>query len=70
MPDALSLCLNCLERGASSIEVGPEKGSQRDPFRETLNLCDTCSSALLAGDFATLADRQADERMIKRDPAS
>jgi hypothetical protein len=63
----LTLCLNCLQAdNVSDVEVGPEKGSQRDAFRNTISLCEICESALLNGDFATLADRQADERMIKR----
>lgn len=63
----MTLCLNCLNPGAIPVEVGPEKGNQRDPYRDTLDLCDICASALVNADFATLADRQADERMIKRE---
>jgi len=62
----LNLCLNCLQPGASGIEVGPDIGTQRDPYRESLQLCEPCRDALLSGDFATLADRQADERTVKR----
>ena len=66
MTESLTLCLNCLQPGASAIQVGPDKGTQRDPYRDSVDLCDTCQAALLNADFATLADRQADVRTIKR----
>lgn len=52
---AISLCLNCLQRGdVKDVPVGPDRGSQRDPYRVTLSLCPTCEAALVEGDFATL----------------
>lgn len=62
----LNLCLNCLAAGASGVDVGPEKGSQRDPYRDELQLCDDCKAALLAGDFARLASRYSVERTVRR----
>lgn len=62
---SLTLCLNCLSPGASAVEVGPEKGSQRDPYRDALDLCDLCRDALLAGNFSLLAEQQADQRTIR-----
>lgn len=51
----ITLCLNCLTRtNVTSVAVGPEKGSQRDPYREHLALCNICAKALLEGDFETL----------------
>lgn len=62
----LALCLNCLQAGAKGVEVGPDKGTQRDPYRATLPLCETCEGALLDGDFQTLAERQTNERVVSR----
>lgn len=62
----LDLCLNCLESGAVQVEVGPDKGSQRDPYRDKLPLCETCRGALLSGDFALLAERYSPTRVIDR----
>lgn len=54
----LILCLNCLGQDeVTPFPVGPEKGSQRDPYRETVDLCLVCSDTLIAGDFGTLASR-------------
>ena len=62
----LSLCLNCLEATAVvDVPVGPDKGTQRDPYRDTLSLCPTCSGALLDGDFAQLAERHTAERTVR-----
>ncbi len=65
-PEALNLCLNCLQPGAKAVEVGPEKGSQRDPYREQLPLCEACTNALLTGDFTVLSTRYSEERMFNR----
>ncbi len=59
------LCLNCLETGAKGVPVGRDKGTQRDPYRESVPLCEPCTTALLAGDFVTLAERNRRERVIK-----
>ena len=61
----ITLCLNCLENGAQSVSVGPTKGSQMDPYRDTVDLCPICKKALLEGDFATLAARYTRERTIR-----
>lgn len=63
----LSLCLNCLEAGATTgVEVGPDRGSQRDPWRQKVILCERCREALLDGDFGTLAERFREKREISR----
>lgn len=59
------LCLNCLEVGAKGVPVGHDKGSQRDPYRESVYLCDPCARALLSGDFVTLAYRNREQRTVK-----
>lgn len=66
MSNQLSLCLNCLEPGAIAIDVGPDQGSQRDPYRQKAWLCPTCGAALLEGDFSTLAERWRAERPVRR----
>lgn len=63
----MMLCLNCLQPGAVSVEVGPEKGSQRDPYREKLPLCEECRDALLYGSFDVLHERYSAERTIRRE---
>lgn len=60
----ITLCLNCLETGASSVSVGPNKGHQMDSYRDTIDLCGVCKTALLSGDFAALAFRHTAERTI------
>lgn len=70
MSDSLNLCLCCLEPGAEGFPIGHEQGSQRDPWRQSVQLCETCKTALLAGDFHTLAERQSDERKITRTEAA
>lgn len=60
----LTLCLNCLNSGANPVSVGPQKGHQLDPYREQVDLCEPCKTALLAGDFETLASRHTNERTI------
>jgi len=62
----LNLCANCLHPGATGVDVGPEKGSQRDPYRESLPLCPPCAEALLTGDLATLSENYSAERTIRR----
>lgn len=60
----MSVCSNCLNNGASPVPVGPEKGGQRDPYRDTVDLCLTCKNALLSGDFTVLHHRYTDQRTI------
>jgi hypothetical protein len=67
MSHSISLCLNCLARGkVTAVPVGQEKGSQRDPYRETLSLCETCGQALVLGDFAALHARYQSETTVNR----
>lgn len=63
----MRLCLNCLLLGAEAVNVGPEKGSQRDPYNETVDLCPQCKRYLLAGDFGGLSSRYAAERTVTRE---
>lgn len=60
----ITLCLNCLETGATAVAVGPDKGHQMDSYRDTLDLCNVCAVALLGGDFHALAERHTIERTI------
>lgn len=62
----LDLCLNCLEPGAQPIPIGHDKGSQRDPYRETLPLCSACEGALLEGRMETFHSRFAISRTVVR----
>lgn len=62
----MRLCLNCLDLGAKAVNVGPEKGSQRDPYNETVDLCGRCERYLLSGNFAGLSSRYAAERNVTR----
>lgn len=57
----MRLCDNCKtsdddgETTVRPVDVGPEKGSQRDPYRSTIDLCDDCVALLCEGkvdDFA------------------
>lgn len=62
------LCVNCMAYGdVRSVEVGQEKGSQRDPYREQLLLCGTCAAALTSGQLSTFHDRFANDNLITRD---
>lgn len=60
----ITLCLNCLETGSSPVAVGPEKGTQREPYHDTIDLCEFCKSALLNADFAVLFSRHRTKRTI------
>lgn len=66
----LWLCMNCLQSGAKGVDVGPDKGSQRDPYRESIPLCEICEGALLEGNFEVLAARHTNERVINRADAT
>lgn len=60
------VCHNCLAVGARPIDVGPDKGTQRDPFRASVPLCSTCEAALLDGNFMALHERYVEERVLLR----
>lgn len=63
----ITLCLNCLGRadGVRAVDIGPEKGTQRDPYRDAVDLCPICQTALLSGDFAKLAERNRTSTVIE-----
>lgn len=62
-----ALCVNCLDYTDSRpVDVGPSKGSQFDPYREALVLCDPCGDALTSGDLGTFHQRYKAERSIGR----
>lgn len=63
-----SLCGNCLEYGADKVDVGPDVGTQRDPERLTVALCQPCRDALLTGAFDVLNERYVAERTVRRPP--
>ena len=61
----MKLCSNCLETGDwRNLEVGPDRGTQRDPYRATVSLCGECAEALLQGAFSRLHERYRAERTI------
>lgn len=64
----MRLCNNCLDSSDSvrAVPVGPDKGSQRDPYRETLDLCPLCRDALISGDLSSFHDFYCSERTIKQ----
>lgn len=62
----INLCANCLQDGAVGVDVGAEKGTQRDPYREAVQLCPTCAEALSRGDFEAIHERFAESRTIER----
>lgn len=59
-------CINCLALGASAVDVGPERGTQRDPYRATLVLCERCEKALLDGRLDDFHAEYVDARTIYR----
>lgn len=60
----LSICANCLENGATPVQVGPEKGRQYDAYRDTIDLCLACKNALLSADFNVIHARYNRTRNI------
>ena len=62
----VTLCDNCMDRDARPVEVGPERGTQREPYRNTVTLCSICSAALQRGEFVTLHRRYADETLVRQ----
>lgn len=67
--DDAMLCGNCLALGAAKVPVGYDKGSQRDPYRDQVPLCQPCRTALFAGEFAALAGRYTAGRYVSQRPA-
>jgi len=55
-----------LEAGARPFAIGPDKGGQRDAYRDTLDLCGACGAALTSGDLSTFTIRHAETRTIRR----
>lgn len=53
----ISICINCLAIGAAAYPVGPEKGTQRDPYHDTIDLCANCMAALGKGNMAEFHER-------------
>lgn len=64
---SITLCSNCLESGAKGMEVGEQKGTQRDPWRNHIIVCDPCKQALLEGCFGVLHRRYRAKRIVRRD---
>ncbi len=55
----MRICDNCgTGENVKFWQVGPEKGHQRDPYRDTIDLCLPCQNWLSAGDFDSLAARR------------
>lgn len=59
-----SLCENCLEvrEDVRPLEIGPDKGHQRDPYREQLQLCGECAAPLLDHSLPAFHARFKSER--------
>lgn len=62
-----TICQNCLGTGAKSLSIGPDQGSQRDPWRHNVILCDVCVRFLITSDFPALAKRHEAKAIINRD---
>lgn len=64
----MHICSNCLENftGVQPVPVGNERGSQMDPTRNTVDLCNDCATALVKGDFKKLHERYSETRTITR----
>lgn len=62
----MNLCINCLETGAQPRPIGPDQGTQRDPYRETIPLCDACWVPLYAGNLPVFHARFAATRTVIR----
>ena len=50
-----------------SIEIGPEIGSQLDPYREKIQLCEYCGNCLRQGEMARFHGRYGNQVTVKRD---
>lgn len=63
-----ALCINCMEyTECREVPVGHEKGSQRDPYRDTIVLCEPCGGALETPDLATFHSRYVPARELTRE---
>lgn len=63
-----ALCINCMEyTECRKVPVGQEKGTQRDPYHDTLTLCEPCGDALETPDLAMFHDRYVTAREISRE---
>lgn len=63
-----ALCINCIEHTACrEVAVGREKGTQHDPYWDTLTLCEPCANAIETADLATFHDRYVTAREISRE---
>lgn len=62
------LCEQCLtvSDDVRGFDLGPDRGSQRDPFRDQLWLCPDCSGPLLAHDMGAFCERYETERTVRR----
>lgn len=61
------LCTNCMGFGELlSCPVGPEQGTQRDPYQEQLLLCSICRNALIAGRLSEFHQRYGREVTVTR----
>lgn len=64
----ITLCSNCLTVGhTGDVPVGHEKGSQRDPYHDTVSLCEECATLLLTSDFTGLAKRNRTSVTINKE---
>jgi len=63
----MTLCLNCLKAtDHRPTPVGHETGHQWDPIQPTVQLCEACSDALVAGRFDLLHHWYRASREISR----
>jgi len=62
----IKLCSNCLENGSQPRTIGDIKGTQRDPYYDTISLCAVCWQALYSGDLKTFSERYQQQRVITR----
>lgn len=62
------LCEQCLTvaENVRGIDVGPSRGSQRDPYRDQLWLCPDCAGPFLAHDLGAFYERYATQRTVNR----
>lgn len=63
----MRLCSNCLETNGKDRELGPTKGSQMDPYQETICLCASCWEYLYKSDLKNFHDSYRETRNITRE---
>lgn len=62
------ICTNCMGYGdIVPCSVGPEKGTQRDPYRNEILLCPPCTFALTDGRLSEFHARYGSEITVTRD---